>query len=87
MRTSLNTPREVLDSFDEVWEAEGLESRSRAAREVIQEYTERHTRLEEIEGKVIAAVAFDYEHTLVIGFSTHSSMSSRISLGRRNTNR
>lgn len=67
MRTSLNIPQEVLDSFDETWKAEGLESRSRAVREAMQEYTERHTRLEEIEGDVIAAVAFDYEHTLVIG--------------------
>ena len=67
MRTSLNIPREVLDSFDETWKAEGLESRSRAAREAIQEYTERHTQLEAIEGEVIAVVAFDYEHTLVIG--------------------
>ncbi|EMA43533.1 CopG family ribbon-helix-helix protein [Halococcus saccharolyticus] len=67
MRTSLNIPQEVLDSFDEAWKAEGLESRSRAAREAIQEYTERHTQLEEIEGEVTAAVAFDYEHTLVIG--------------------
>ena len=33
----------------------------------MQEYIERHTRLEEIEGEAIAAIAFDYEHTLVIG--------------------
>jgi CopG family nickel-responsive transcriptional regulator len=67
MRTSLNFPQEVIDSFDETWKAEGLESRSRAAREAIHEYIERHTELEEIEGDVLAAVAFDYEHTLVIG--------------------
>jgi len=67
MRTSLNIPGEVLDSFDETWKAEGMESRSRAVREAIQEYIERHTRLEEIDGDVVAAVAFDYEHTLVIG--------------------
>lgn len=67
MRTSLNIPQEVIDSFDETWKAEGLESRSRATREAIHEYVERHTELEEIEGDVVAAVAFDYEHTLVIG--------------------
>lgn len=67
MRTSLNVPQEVLDSFDETWKSEGMESRSRAVREAMQEYIERHTRLEEIEGEAVAAVAFDYEHTLVIG--------------------
>jgi CopG family nickel-responsive transcriptional regulator len=67
MRTSLNIPQEVINSFDETWEAEGLESRSRATREAIHEYIERHTELEEIEGDVVAAVAFDYEHTLIIG--------------------
>lgn len=67
MRTSLNVPQEVLESFDETWKAEEMESRSRAVREAMQEYIERHTRLEEIEGEAVAAVAFDYEHTLVIG--------------------
>ena len=67
MRTSLNVPQEVLDAFDETWKSEGMESRSRAVREAMQEYIERHTRLEEIEGEAIAAIAFDYEHTLVIG--------------------
>lgn len=67
MRTSLNIPQEVLDSFDETWQSEGMESRSRAAREAMQEYIERHTRLERVEGEAVAAVAFDYEHTLVIG--------------------
>lgn len=66
MRTSLNVPEDVLDAFDETWEAQGLDSRSRAVREAMQEYIERHTRLEEIEGDAVAAVAFDYEHTLVI---------------------
>jgi CopG family nickel-responsive transcriptional regulator len=67
MRTSLNIPGEILDSFDETWQDEGLESRSRAVREAIQEYIERHTGLEELEGPAVAALAFDYEHTLVIG--------------------
>lgn len=66
MRTSLSVPQDVLEAFDETWEAEGIDSRSRAVREAMQEYTERHTRLEEIEGDAVAAVAFDYEHTLVI---------------------
>jgi len=67
MRTSLNIPREVLDSFDETWQEQGLESRSRASREAIHEYIERHTSLEEIDGDVIATISFNYEHTLVIG--------------------
>ncbi|HET7324816.1 MAG TPA: CopG family transcriptional regulator [Halococcus sp.] len=67
MRTSVNSPREVLQSFDETWKEEGLESRSRAVREAMYEYIERHTRLEEIADDAVAAVAFDYEYTLVIG--------------------
>jgi CopG family nickel-responsive transcriptional regulator len=67
MRTSLNIPQEVLDAFDRTWQEQGLESRSRAGREAIQEYIERHTSLKEIEGDVIATISFDYEHTLVIG--------------------
>jgi len=67
MRTSLNVPQEVLASFDETWQAEGIESRSRAVREAMQEYAERHTQLEDIAGDAVAAIAFDYEHALVIG--------------------
>ncbi|RDZ55745.1 CopG family transcriptional regulator [Haloferax sp. Atlit-10N] len=67
MRTSLNIPSEVLETFDETWQDEGLESRSRAVREALQEYVERHRQFEELAGDVTAALAFDYEHTLVIG--------------------
>lgn len=67
MRTSLNIPQEVLESFDATWQDEEIESRSRAVREAIQEYIERHTELEGLDGSVVAALAFDYEHTLVIG--------------------
>lgn len=67
MRTSLNVPADVIESFDETWRAEGLESRSRAVREAMHEYIEAHAHLETVTGEVIAAVAFDYEHTLVIG--------------------
>lgn len=67
MRTSLNIPQEVLESFDRTWQEEGFESRSRATREAIHEYIERHTSMEEIDGEVVAAIAFDFEHTLVVG--------------------
>lgn len=67
MRTSLNVPSDVLEAFDETWQAEGIESRSRAIREAMHEYVESHTRLEETSGDVVAALAFDYEHTLAIG--------------------
>ena len=67
MRTSLNIPQEILESFDATWQDEGLESRSRAVRAAIQEYIERHTDLEKLDGPAVAALAFDYEHTLVIG--------------------
>lgn len=67
MRTSLNIPQDELDTFDSIWKTEGLESRSRAVREALHEYIERHTQIEQIDGEVIAAIAFDYEHTLIIG--------------------
>ena len=66
MRTSLNIPDQVLAEFDETWQAEGIDSRSRAVREAIQEYVESHNELETATGQVAAVVAFDYEHHLVI---------------------
>lgn len=66
MRTSLNIPEEDLVAFDAIWRSEGYDSRSRAMREAIQEYTEAHTRLEERTGEVVALLAFDYEHHAVI---------------------
>jgi CopG family nickel-responsive transcriptional regulator len=66
MRTTVNIDDDDLAAFDAVWEAEGIDSRSRAVREAIQEYVERHTTLESVEGDVIALVAFDYDHHEVI---------------------
>lgn len=34
---------------------------------MISKYIERHTQLEAIDGNAVATIAFDYEHTLVIG--------------------
>lgn len=66
MRTSVNIPEAVLSEFDGVWQAEGIDSRSRAVREAIQEYVESHTKLESATGPVAAVIAFDYEHHQVI---------------------
>ena len=66
MRTSLHIPDEELAAFDAVWAAEGIDSRSRAVREAIGEYTEAHAQLETITGDVAAVLAFDYEHRAVI---------------------
>lgn len=66
MRTSLNIPQDVLESFDETWRAEGFESRSRAVREAISEYIESHVELEATSGDIAAVLAFDYEHRTVI---------------------
>lgn len=66
MRTSLNVPDDVLDAFDETWQAEGLDSRSRAVREAMREYVESHDELEAAAGEVTAVLAYDYEHTEVI---------------------
>lgn len=66
MRTSLNVPEDVLSAFDETWQAEGLDSRSRAVREAMQEYVESHAELEAAEGDVVAVLAYDYEHDAVV---------------------
>lgn len=66
MRTSLTVPEEMLSEFDRTWQAEGLESRSRALREAIQEYVESHHRLEEARGTVAATIVFDYVHEEII---------------------
>ena len=66
MRTSLNVPDDVLDAFDETWQAEGLDSRSRAVREAMREYVESHAELESAAGEVVALLAFDYEHDEII---------------------
>ena len=66
MRTSLAVPEDDLEAFDTTWRAEGFESRSRAIREAMAEYVERHNALETVEGAVVGAVVFDYEHEAVI---------------------
>ncbi len=66
MRTSFNIPDEVVEEFDQVWEEEGIDNRSRAVREAMQEYIEAHSRLEHLSEDVIALVAFDYRHHEVI---------------------
>lgn len=66
MRTSFNIPDDLITEFDEVWQDEGLDNRSRAVREAMQEYIEAHTRLEQMAGDVVALVGFDYRHHEVI---------------------
>jgi len=66
VRTSFSIPDEVVASFDRVWQEQGLDSRSRAVREAMQEYVEAHTRLEDRSGEVVALVGFDYRHHDVI---------------------
>ena len=66
MRTSFNIPDAVVEEFDQVWQEEGLDNRSRAVREAMQEYIESHSRLEDLSEDVIALVAFDYRHHEVI---------------------
>ncbi|SNR65213.1 CopG family ribbon-helix-helix protein [Halorubrum vacuolatum] len=66
MRTSFNIPEALLTEFDETWNKEGLDSRSRAVREAMYEYIETHIQLEEVSGEVATTLAFDYEHEKVI---------------------
>ena len=66
MRTSLAVPEDDLEAFDATWQAEGFESRSRAIREAMAEYVERHRALEAVDGTVVGTIVFDYEHEAVI---------------------
>jgi len=66
MRTSVNVPEDALAEFDSVWQAEGIENRSRAIREAMAEFVESHSRLENTTGEVVALVGFDYRHHDVI---------------------
>jgi CopG family nickel-responsive transcriptional regulator len=66
MRTSFNIPDDLVDEFDRVWSDEGLDNRSLAVREAIQEYIEAHSRLETMSGEVVALIGFDYLHHEVI---------------------
>ncbi len=66
MRTSFNVPETLVEEFDRVWQEEGLDNRSRAVREAMQEYVESHSRLESMTGDVVALVGFDYRHHDVI---------------------
>lgn len=66
MRTSFNIPDEIVAEFDDVWQEQGLDSRSRAVREAMLEYIESHSRLEETTGEVVVLVGFDYRHHEVI---------------------
>ena len=66
MRTSFNIPDSVVEEFDQVWQEEGLDNRSRAVREAMQEYIESHSQLETLSGDVIALIAVDYRHHEVI---------------------
>lgn len=66
MRTSFNIPDEIVAEFDQVWQEEGLDNRSRAVREAMQEYIEAHSQLEAVTGEVVALIGFDYRHHDVI---------------------
>ncbi|EMA42103.1 CopG family ribbon-helix-helix protein [Halococcus hamelinensis] len=66
MRTSFSIPDDLVAEFDETWQSEGLESRSRGVREAMQEYVESHVRLEAVDGTVVAMINFDYTYEPVI---------------------
>lgn len=67
MRTSISIPGGLLETFDRTWKDQELDSRSRAVRGAIQEYVDRHTELEGIDGDAVATVVFDYEYERAIG--------------------
>jgi CopG family nickel-responsive transcriptional regulator len=66
MRTSFSVPDGLIEEFDRTWRDEGIENRSRAVREAMREFVESHSRLEEIDGEVVALLGFDYRHHDVI---------------------
>jgi CopG family nickel-responsive transcriptional regulator len=67
VRTSFSIPDDVVAEFDQIWQEEGIENRSRAVREAMLEYIETHSRLEEMAGEIVVLVGFDYLHHEVIG--------------------
>lgn len=66
MRTSLNIPEDQLAKFDDVWQSQGISSRSRAVREAMLEYIESHQDLAAMTGTVAAVVVFDYLYEDVV---------------------
>jgi len=66
MRTSFIIPDEVVEEFDDVWRTQGIDNRSRAVREAMQEYIEAHARLDSTTGEVVTLVGFDYRYHDVI---------------------
>ncbi|WP_408959616.1 CopG family ribbon-helix-helix protein [Natrinema sp. 74] len=66
MRTSFTVPDDLLEEFDQIWREQGIDNRSRAVREAMQEYIEAHSRLEATTGEIVALVGFDYRHHDVI---------------------
>ena len=66
MRTSFSVPDGLIEEFDRTWRDEGIENRSRAVREAMREFVESHSRLEDIDGEVVALLGFDYRHHDVI---------------------
>jgi CopG family nickel-responsive transcriptional regulator len=66
MRTTVNVPDEAAEAFDRTWQEQGLSSRSRAVREAMREYVERHATLAAVDGEVVALLGFDYRHDEVI---------------------
>lgn len=66
MRTSLNIPEDQLAQFDQIWQSQGMNSRSRAVREAMLEYIESHQDLAEMTGTVAAVVVFDYSYDDVV---------------------
>lgn len=66
MRTSFNIPPEIIEEFDDTWQEQGLDSRSRAVREAMLEYIESHSQLEETTGEVVSLIGFDYRHHQII---------------------
>jgi len=66
MRTTVNVDDDVAAAFDRTWQDQGLASRSRAVREAMREYVERHATLADVDGEVVALLGFDYRHDEVI---------------------
>lgn len=62
MRLSLSLPDRLVRSFDAVARAKGYPSRSKAAREALEDFLQKHQQLGELSGEITCVVTFSYPH-------------------------
>ncbi len=62
MRVSLSIPEVLVEDLDAVIRVKGYPSRSKAAREALEDFLQKHRGLGELKGEVSCVVTFSYPH-------------------------